>query len=68
MLLDLIATNDWKRPVYFAAPNSVRNFFDVEQYCYMEGWVYKFLPVKSDSSNYIPSLGSIDALAHTSIS
>jgi hypothetical protein len=62
MLLDLIATNDWKRPVYFAAPNSVRNFFDVEQYCYMEGWVYKFLPVKSDSSNYIPSLGSIDAL------
>jgi hypothetical protein len=62
MLLDLIATNDWKRPVYFAAPNSVRNFFDVEQYCYMEGWVYKFMPVKSDTSNYIPSLGCIDAL------
>jgi hypothetical protein len=62
MLLDLIATNDWKRPVYFAAPNSVRNFLDIEQYCYMEGWVYKFIPVKSDSSNYIPSLGSIDAL------
>lgn len=62
MTLDLIAGNDWKRPIYFAAPNSVRSFLDIEQYCYMEGWVYKFMPVKADSSNYIPSLGSIDAL------
>ena len=61
MLLDMIATSDWKRPVYFAAPNTVRNFLDIEQYCYMEGWVYKFMPVKTDSTNYIPSLGSIDA-------
>jgi hypothetical protein len=61
MTLDMIATNDWKRPVYFAAPNSVRNFLDIEQYCYMEGWVYKFMPVMPDSTNYIPSLGSIDA-------
>ena len=62
LTLDLIASSDWKRPVYFAAPNSVRNFLDIEQYCYMEGWVYKFLPVLPDSTNYIPSLGSIDAL------
>jgi len=62
MTLDLIASNDWKRPMYFAAPNSVRNFLDIEQYCYMEGWVYKFMPVMPDSTNYIPSLGSIDAI------
>ena len=67
MTLDLIATSDWKRPVYFAAPNTVRNFLDIEQYCYMEGWVYKFMPVKPDSSNYIPSLGSIDALGSYNI-
>jgi len=58
--LDLIASNDWRRPVYFAAPSSVRNFLDIEQYCYMEGWVYKFMPVKPDSTNHIPSFGSID--------
>ena len=61
MTLDLIASSDWTRPVYFAAPNSVRNFLDIEKYCYMEGWVYKFMPVAPDSTNYIPSLGSIDA-------
>jgi len=66
--LDMIATTDWKRPVYFAAPGSVRNFLDIEQYCYMEGWIYKFMPVKPDSSNnYIPNLGSIDAIGSNKI-
>ena len=66
--LDMIATTNWKRPVYFAAPGSVRNFLDIEQYCYMEGWIYKFMPVKPDSSNnYIPNLGSIDAIGSNKI-
>ncbi len=60
MLLDLVASNDWTRPLYFATPSSVKNFFDVEPYCYLEGWVYKFMPVKPDTTNSFPSLGSID--------
>ncbi|MCX6284141.1 MAG: DUF2723 domain-containing protein [Bacteroidetes bacterium] len=67
MTLDMIASSDWKRPIYFAAPNSVRNFLDIEKYCFMEGWIYKFMPVKPDSSNYIPSLGSIDAIGSYNI-
>ena len=67
MTLDLIASNDWKRPVYFAAPTSVRNFLDIDQYCFMEGWVYKFMPVKPDSGNFVPSLGSIDAVGSYNI-
>jgi len=62
MLLDMIATTDWKRAIYFAAPSSVRHCLDVEPYCYLEGWVSKFMPVKNDSTNYLQSMGSIDAL------
>lgn len=48
MLLDLLATNNWNRPIYFASPNSVSDFLDIEDYCYLEGSVYRFIPVKSD--------------------
>ncbi|MEI6123616.1 MAG: DUF2723 domain-containing protein [Bacteroidota bacterium] len=49
MLLDILATNNWNRPVYFASPSSVGDFCDIEDYCYLEGSVYRFLPVKNSS-------------------
>jgi len=61
VLLDLIAGNDWKRPIYLVSPPTVKNFLDVEPYCYLEGWVYKFMPVRPDNTNSMPSLGSVDA-------
>ena len=61
MLLDIISSNHWKRPVYFSSPSGVSNCFDVDRYCQLEGWVYKFMPVKSDTASYIQSIGGIDA-------
>jgi len=48
MLLDIIATNNWERPIYFASPSSVDDFIDISDYCFLEGCVYRFLPVKGD--------------------
>ncbi len=59
MLLDLIATNNWKRPIYFANPSSISKVLGVENYCHLEGMVYKFMPVKAE--NYISGVGGIDA-------
>jgi tetratricopeptide (TPR) repeat protein len=49
MLLDLIATNNWERPIYFASPSSVSDFINLEDYCYLEGSVYRFIPVAGDN-------------------
>ena len=49
MLLDLIATNNWTRPIYFATPSSVSDFLNIEDYCFLEGSVYRFMPVKGDT-------------------
>ena len=67
MMLDIMATNHWKRPVYFAAPSSVSHCFDVEKFCHLEGWVYKLMPVMADSSNYYPGMGGIDGLGSYNI-
>ncbi len=59
MLLDIIATNNWERPIYFANPSSINKVLGIEQYCHLEGMVYKFMPVKSE--NFISGVGGIHA-------
>jgi tetratricopeptide (TPR) repeat protein len=59
MLLDLIATNNWKRPIYFANPNSISKVLGVESYCHLEGMVYKFMPVKAEG--FISGVGGVNA-------
>jgi hypothetical protein len=59
MFLDFLATNNWKRPVYFATPSSVSDVLDIEKYCHQEGFVSRFLPVIA--KGYIEGLGGVDA-------
>ncbi len=57
MLLDLIAHNNWERPIYFANPYSVNKVFDVDRYCHMEGVVYRFMPV--EAAEYYRNMGGV---------
>jgi hypothetical protein len=58
MLLDLIASNNWERPIYFTSPAAIENVLDVDEYCHLDGIVYRFLPVKADHLN--KGLGGLD--------
>lgn len=58
MLLDLIASNNWERPIYFTSPAAIEKVLDVDEYCHLEGVVYRFLPVKAKHT--IQGLGGID--------
>jgi len=58
MLLDIIATNNWERPIYFANPSSISKVLGVTEYCHLEGMVYRFLPVKAE--NYIEGVGGVN--------
>ncbi len=62
MLLDFVASNNWTRPLYFASPGSVNHVFNLEKFCSVTGWVYKFMPVPADSVDYIKGMGGVDAL------
>ncbi len=57
MLLDIIATNDWKRPIYFTSPSAIGGALDVDKYCHLEGMVYKLMPVVAE--NYIRGIGGV---------
>jgi hypothetical protein len=62
MLLDLVANNHWKRPLYFVTPSSVSHCFNVDSLCQVTGWVYKFMPVKAIKADFIANMGGVDPL------
>ena len=46
MLMDLIATNDWERPIYFNNTSLATIGFDLRNHVVMEGLTYRLLPVQ----------------------
>ncbi len=46
-MLDILAHNDWKRPVCFTAFMPSSSMFGLQQYLYKEGFVYHLIPFKT---------------------
>jgi len=48
MILDLLGSNDWKRPVYFVSTAGDDAYLGLQDYFQMEGLAYRVIPVKMD--------------------
>jgi mRNA-degrading endonuclease HigB of HigAB toxin-antitoxin module len=46
MMIDLLANNNWKRPIYFATTVGTENFLNLDDYFQLEGLAYRLVPVK----------------------
>lgn len=47
MILDLLATNNWKRPVYFVSTTGPDTYIGLDNYLHLEGMAYRLLPVRA---------------------
>lgn len=45
-LIDILAHNNWKRPIYFAITVPDDNYMGLGDYLYNEGFAYRLLPLK----------------------
>lgn len=50
MVLDLIAHNDWKRPIYFAVTTGSDAYLGLEKYFQLEGLAFRLVPVKQNEA------------------
>ena len=48
MVLDLLAHNNWKRPIYFAATAPAKSYLNLAPYLQLEGLAYRLVPVKQN--------------------
>ncbi|MDQ6482596.1 DUF2723 domain-containing protein [Dyadobacter sp. LHD-138] len=64
MMLDMIATNDWKRPIYFSSTLGGSSYLNLKEYMQLEGYAYRLLPVKvpGASDGYVNSTVMYDNL------
>ncbi|MDT3404390.1 glycosyltransferase family 117 protein [Mucilaginibacter terrae] len=53
-LIDILAHNNWKRPVYFAITVGNDNMMGMDKYMHDEGFVYHLQPLKTDTAANAP--------------
>jgi hypothetical protein len=58
MVLDLLATNDWNRPVYYAVTVGGESFVGLENYFQLEGFAFQVVPIFHKSPDGQP--GRVD--------
>lgn len=67
-MIDVLAHNNWKRPVYFAITVPDDNYMGLGDYLYNEGFAYRLLPLKKavvdSSAAEKPELTNTDEMYH----
>lgn len=63
MMLDILANNDWKRPIYFTGGSmSAQEYIWMKDYLQLDGMVYKLVPIKTEIDKKNPyDMGRIDS-------
>lgn len=61
LMLDLIANNDWKRPIYFSGGSFDRaEYIWMKDYLQLDGLIYKLVPIKTKNESSF-EMGRIDS-------
>lgn len=57
IMLDIIATNEWQRPIYFSSTLGGSSYLNLKEYMQLEGYAYRLLPVRMQgaSDGYVNS-------------
>jgi len=50
MVLDLVAHNDWTRPIYFAVTTGDEAYVGLKKYFQLEGLTYRFVPIEASEN------------------
>ncbi|HKL03898.1 MAG TPA: hypothetical protein VJ911_09490, partial [Cryomorphaceae bacterium] len=60
MQLDLLATNDWERKIYFAVTTGPDSYINLDDYFKLVGLAYQLVPIKSPESPNPNMFGSVN--------
>lgn len=60
MILDIIAANNWERPIYFAVSVNNSSYMGLEKYFQLEGLAYRIVPVVSTGPNRGGTIGNVN--------
>ncbi|UFH52830.1 DUF2723 domain-containing protein [Spirosoma sp. KNUC1025] len=69
IMLDVIATNNWKRPIYFSSTLATEHYLNLKNYMQLEGYAYRLMPVAvpGASDGYVNSEVMYDTMMHKTV-
>jgi hypothetical protein len=50
MIIDMLAHNNWERPIYFAATAPASSYLNLAPYLQLEGFAYRLVPIKKSET------------------
>ena len=59
MILDMLATNNWERPIYWAITVGSNKYMNLQNYFQNEGFAYRLVPIKSESEPQSIAFGTV---------
>ncbi|MDD4225445.1 MAG: DUF2723 domain-containing protein [Mariniphaga sp.] len=59
MILDLLLTNNWERPIYWAITVGNSKYMNLEDYFQVEGFGYRFVPIKGQRNRNGIAFGTV---------
>ena len=52
IMMDILANNNWERPVYYASTTGPEAYLGLEEYFQLEGMAFRLVPIKSPKRGY----------------
>ena len=52
IMMDILANNNWERPIYYAATAGSEAYLGLEDYFQLEGFAYKLVPIRTANRSY----------------
>ncbi len=52
IMMDILANNNWERPIYYASTTGSEAYLGLEDYFQLEGFAYRLVPIKSPRNSY----------------
>lgn len=60
MLLDLLANNNWKRPLYMSTTVADENYLGLQKFFQVEGLAYRIVPIETPRDSVTGDLGRVN--------
>ena len=66
IMLDIIATSNWQRPIYFSSTLATDHYLNLKNYMQLEGYAYRLMPVAvpGATDGYVNSEMMYDTMMH----
>lgn len=60
IMMDILANNNWERPIYYASTTGSEAYLGLEEYFQLEGFAYRLVPIRTPRNGY-SDIGRIDS-------